>query len=91
MIRHQIIEGQKIHRANAFQPVDLRPRRLGARALIRVFHGQLSFADREILTLRLVSDLAIADNAEVLGIKLSAAKMRLSRASARFAELLNPD
>ena len=53
--------------------------------------SQLSFADREILTLRFVSDLAIADIAKVLGIKLSAAKMRLSRASSRFAALLNPD
>ncbi len=53
--------------------------------------GQMSFADREILTLRFVSDLPIAEIAKVLGIKISAAKMRLSRASTRFSELLSAD
>ena len=53
--------------------------------------ARMSFGDREILTLRFVSDLPIADIARVLSIKLSATKMRLSRASARFAELLNLD
>jgi len=52
---------------------------------------KMTFSDREVLTLRFVSDLPIADIAAVLGIKLSAAKMRLSRASARFAELLETD
>jgi len=50
---------------------------------------KMSFEDREILTLRYVSDLPIAAIARVLGIKLSAAKMRLSRAGARFRELLD--
>lgn len=53
--------------------------------------AKMSFADREVLTLRFVSDLPIADIARVLGIKLSAAKMRISRASERFSELLQPD
>ncbi|MDH3452504.1 MAG: sigma-70 family RNA polymerase sigma factor, partial [Gammaproteobacteria bacterium] len=51
--------------------------------------AKMSFVDREVLTLRFVSDLPLADIAKVLGIKLSAAKMRLSRASGRFAELLD--
>lgn len=53
--------------------------------------AQMSFADREVLALRFVSGLAIADIARLTGITLSATKMRLSRASARFVALMNPE
>lgn len=53
-----------------------------ARELERVL-SRLSFADREVLTLRFVSDLPLQVIADILGIKLSAAKMRLSRAVER--------
>ncbi len=53
--------------------------------------AQMSFSDREVLALRFVSGLAIADIAQLTGITLSATKMRLSRASARFIALLNTE
>jgi RNA polymerase sigma-70 factor (ECF subfamily) len=40
--------------------------------------------DRQVLVLRYVSDLSLKDMARALGIKLSAAKMRLYRAQQRF-------
>ena len=42
--------------------------------------------DRQVLVLRYVSDLSLKDMARALGIKLSAAKMRLYRAQQRFRE-----
>ena len=48
--------------------------------------ARLSADDREIITLRHVSELSVPELAEVLGTKLSATKMRLSRAEKRFRE-----
>ncbi|MEM7315373.1 MAG: sigma-70 family RNA polymerase sigma factor [Planctomycetota bacterium] len=48
--------------------------------------ARLSSDDREIITLRHVSELSVPELAEVLGTKLSATKMRLSRAEKRFRE-----
>ncbi len=44
----------------------------------------ISHRDREILTLRFYGELSIEDLAHTLGVKLSAAKMRLCRAMQRF-------
>ena len=41
-------------------------------------------ADREVLLLRFTSDLELQEIADVLGLKLSAAKMRYYRALERF-------
>lgn len=43
--------------------------------------------DREILALRFYGDLSIEDIARTLGVKLSAAKMRLYRAQQRFEQI----
>lgn len=43
--------------------------------------------DKQIISLRHVSDLSVPEIAEVLDVKLSAAKMRLSRAEKRFREI----
>lgn len=48
---------------------------------------ELSPTDREILTLRFVADLSIAEIAEAMELGLSAAKMRLYRAMDRLQEL----
>lgn len=45
---------------------------------------RLSEKDRQIISLRHVSDLSVPEIAEILDLKLSAAKMRLSRAEERF-------
>src|SRR5437660_8546939 len=50
--------------------------------------GQLSPADREILTLRYALDYNANDIAELLGINATAVHMRLSRARQRLAERL---
>ena len=47
---------------------------------------QLSHEDRQVIVLRHVSDLTVPEMAEVLGAKLSAAKMRLHRAENRLRE-----
>jgi len=58
---------------------------------------RLSEKDREIISLRHVSDLSVPEITEVLELKLSAAKMRLSRAEQRFRDIYtdlkgeNPD
>lgn len=58
---------------------------------------RLSDKDREIVSLRHVSDLSVPEIAEVLDLKLSATKMRLSRAEKRFRDIYtelkgeNPD
>lgn len=49
--------------------------------------GGMEPRDREVLTLRFVSDLSLKEIAEALEISLSAAKMRLYRAESRFKEL----
>ncbi len=48
--------------------------------------ARLSSDDREIITLRHVSELSVPELCEVFGTKLSATKMRLSRAEKRFRE-----
>jgi RNA polymerase sigma-70 factor (ECF subfamily) len=45
---------------------------------------KLSEEEREIISLRFISDLSLAEMSEVLGIKLSATKMRLYRSMERF-------
>lgn len=47
---------------------------------------KLSEKDREVISLRHVSDLTVPEIADVLDVKLSAAKMRLSRAEERFRD-----
>ena len=46
--------------------------------------AQLSFIDREILVLRFSGNLTLDEISQILGIKLSAAKMRLYRAKEKF-------
>lgn len=48
---------------------------------------QLPEADREILSLRLVAGLSLDEIAQVVGMKLSATKMRLYRAVEKVSEL----
>ncbi|MEC5125172.1 sigma-70 family RNA polymerase sigma factor [Verrucomicrobiales bacterium BCK34] len=48
---------------------------------------KLSEEEREIISLRFVSDLSLAEMSDVLGIKLSATKMRLYRAMERFKSI----
>ena len=43
--------------------------------------------EREVITLRFISDLSLEEMAEVLNLKLSATKMRLYRAMDRFKEI----
>jgi RNA polymerase sigma-70 factor, ECF subfamily len=45
---------------------------------------KLSEEEREIISLRFISDLSLAEMSDVLDIKLSATKMRLYRAMERF-------
>lgn len=49
--------------------------------------GGLEAIDREVLTLRFVSDLSLQEIADALGLGLSATKMRLYRAEERFKKL----
>ena len=55
-------------------------------AITRVF-AKLSYPYREILVLRYVEELSIEEIAEALGLGVSAAKMRVSRARAEFKEI----
>lgn len=48
---------------------------------------QMADGDKEILTLRFISDLSLEQMAEVLEIKLSATKMRLYRSMEKFREV----
>ncbi|MDF1751930.1 MAG: sigma-70 family RNA polymerase sigma factor [Verrucomicrobiales bacterium] len=48
---------------------------------------ELRDEDREIITLRFISDLSLEQMTEVLDIKLSATKMRLYRAMEKFKEV----
>ena len=49
--------------------------------------SRLSEQDRKIVSLRHVSELSVPEIAEVLDLKLSAAKMRLSRAEQRLRDV----
>ncbi len=51
---------------------------------------QLGESDREVLILRHVAELSFDELAEVLGVSLSAAKMRLYRAEERFRGIADP-
>ena len=48
---------------------------------------ELRDEDREVITLRFISDLSLEQMADLLGLKLSATKMRLYRAMERFREV----
>ena len=48
---------------------------------------ELREEDREVITLRFISDLSLEQMAEILGLKLSATKMRLYRAMDKFKEV----
>jgi RNA polymerase sigma-70 factor (ECF subfamily) len=58
------------------------------RALLREALGRLPQADCEVLLLRYVEDLSVAETAAVLGLTESAVKMRHLRALRRLRELL---
>ncbi|MGW8182142.1 MAG: RNA polymerase sigma factor [bacterium] len=49
--------------------------------------GQLSPGDKEILLLRFDDDLSLEDIAQVMGLELSATKMRLYRSMERFKRI----
>ena len=49
--------------------------------------AEMADGDREILTLRFISDLSLEQMAEVLDLKLSATKMRLYRSMEKFREV----
>ena len=55
-------------------------------AILRVF-DKLSYPYREVLVLRYVEELSIEEIAKSLGLGVSAAKMRISRARAEFKEI----
>lgn len=61
-----------------------RPSALEAAAEVRDILSAIPERDREVLTLRFYADLNIEEIATTLGLKLSAAKMRLYRAQERF-------
>ncbi len=62
-------------------------RSVDSRIEIERLLDQLSESDREILVLRFVGNLDISDIASVLGMKLSATKMRLYRAMERIKDV----
>lgn len=74
-------------RSGEMQPPDVLEKN-EALAQVRCLLGQLTPTDRDILTLRYSLDYDAAQIAEVLGIQASAVHMRLSRARARLAEIL---
>ncbi|HXG13465.1 MAG TPA: sigma-70 family RNA polymerase sigma factor [Gemmataceae bacterium] len=74
-------------RSNAPLPLERLEREETFAQLRRVL-GQLSNADREILTLRYALDYTTEEIAETLGINDTAVHMRLSRARQRLAERL---
>jgi RNA polymerase sigma-70 factor (ECF subfamily) len=55
-----------------------------ARNLLEQVLPKLSYASREVLVLRYVEELSIAEIASMLNLGESAAKMRLSRAREEF-------
>jgi RNA polymerase sigma-70 factor (ECF subfamily) len=57
-------------------------------ARVRAALARLSFRDREAILLVAVGGLSMADAAAALGLKVSAVKMRVSRARTRLAALL---
>jgi RNA polymerase sigma-70 factor (ECF subfamily) len=72
------------HRANPEQ----RAIRLGERHLMVQALARLGRADRQVLLLLAVGDVGLEEAAGVLGISLSAVKMRALRARKRLRELL---
>jgi RNA polymerase sigma factor (sigma-70 family) len=50
--------------------------------------GQMAAADREVLVLRFLEELSIADTAAVLGLTVDGVKSRQRRALERFSRLL---
>lgn len=62
----------------------LRPSVREAEAGVRYILSAIPERDREVLALRFYADLNIEEIAKTLGLKLSAAKMRLYRAQERF-------
>ena len=65
------------------QEVDARETRAGPAADAL---NTLDPAEREIIVLRHVSELSVPEISEVLGVSLSAAKMRVSRAEKRLKQ-----
>lgn len=63
--------------------------RLASRELLSRTLSQLSYAHREIIVLHHVEELSLKAIAATLGVGLSAAKMRLSRARAEFVAHYN--
>lgn len=61
---------------------------VAARMEIESAFGQLSADDRALLALRFYADLEVPDAAAALGIPLSTAKSRLSRALGRLRIVL---
>lgn len=61
--------------------------RASARNLLEQLLPQLSYPYREVLILRHVEELSVEEISELLGIGLSAAKMRLARAREQFMAL----
>ena len=49
--------------------------------------NELRDEEREVITLRFITDLSLEEMSEVLGLKLSATKMRLYRAMEKFKEV----
>lgn len=54
---------------------------------VRLALRELRDEDREIITLRFISDLSLEEMADILELKLSATKMRLYRAMEKFKEI----
>ena len=61
-----------------------RPSALETAAGVRDILSDIPERDRDVLTLRFYADLNVEEIAKTLGLKLSAAKMRLYRAQERF-------
>ena len=60
---------------------------MATNSLVAQVLDQLSPTDKEVLLLRFDEDLTLEEIAEVMGLGLSAAKMRLYRSMQRFRKI----
>jgi len=71
---------------NDEEDLDVRERQEAVSEAVEEALGKLKKPEREIIVLKFMSGLTLQETADVLGVKLSAAKMRLYRALESFKE-----
>lgn len=71
---------------NDEENLDVRERQEAVSEAVEEALGKLKKPEREIIVLKFMSGLTLQETADVLGVKLSAAKMRLYRALESFKE-----